>query len=337
MIDKYYLTITKACNMNCIYCMQGSTKPSQFFDEVDPMIVKNYFPKEGDYRITFYGGEPFLRFDYMIRLAIAIKERNANARLAVITNGTLLNMDRAKRLNELDIFCTVSHDGRNFASTRKAKDFLQYDPEPYLTLNKRAIAATVSRVNYDYYDVWDYLLEFKEKHGLPQREACRIDTIRDAEGNTDESLLIADMPEFEVMLDRVFANLEANLAAGNSNCYEYEQYLPMFMTLQYRIKNQHMCAWCGVDTNVAHMDIYGNLYPCHNMENPNNHVSGGIRPGSFNPYINTDKCQNCEAFLYCGGGCVAVALNKKHYECYVTRQQFSRLMRFLTRLQGGLA
>lgn len=332
MIQKCYLTITKACNMQCVYCIQGQEKPSDTLLEVDPDIVKRYFDPSKKLSICFYGGEPLIKIDYIHRLGHALKEYNSNISLAVITNGRLLDKKAVKILNDIDCHVTVSHDGKHYEKTRLMPDFLKTNPEPYLALKKKSISATVSRINYDFYDVWNYFDEFSLKHDI-ERQNVRINLVRDAGGFTPEQLLIKDMLEFEQMLDRVIANMECNVLKNNLDCHEYQHFLPMITTLDFRLKHKGVCAYCGADSFVAHMDVLGNLYPCHNLDKPNGNIADEpFRAGNYNPNINTAKCKACEAYIYCGGGCVAIPKERKEYDCYVIKQQFNKLVASLHRL-----
>lgn len=324
--------------MRCIYCHQGQDKPAFCsIDQVDPQKVGSYFPREGRCRVTLFGGEPLFDFDYFCRVADAIKNRNPKAELNTITNGTLLTTDRAKTLNSLGMAVGLSHDGYNYERTRRTKDILKIDPEPYLTLDARSISATSSRINYDFYDIWDYFEEFTIRHDLKRRESCHIEVVKDVEGNTDENLLILDMPEWEKMLDKVFFNLEEQIKQGDCNGYEFMQYWPLILSLNYRIQTPGaICANCGADKNTCHIDIHGNLYPCHNMIRSDGHVDiTGARAGGYNPYIDSERCGNCAAFILCGGGCIATPPHKFKYSCYTYYQQIIRMLAMLNRLQSS--
>jgi uncharacterized protein len=334
LINKYYLMIGKACNLSCIYCHQGLHNVRDNDITVNPKKVASYFPQTGKYTVMLYGGEPLLYWDYIQRLAVSLKERNPNVNLRTITNGTLLTVNTAKKLNELGISVGVSHDGYKFEETRRTKDFLKSNPEPYLTLEKRSISATASKINYNFYDVWKYFEEFRIKNGLASRENCHIEVICDVEGNTDVNLLMKDMPKFEQMLDKVFLNLEKAIKGNDFSSYEYRQYRPMLESLNYRLQHPSMIfSRCGADSQVCHIDIHGNLYPCHNMGNPNGHIAiSGIQPGRYNPYKDLAKCQTCIAYVLCGGGCIATSQTVHSYECYARYHQVVRLLNLLQKL-----
>lgn len=339
-IRKYFLILGKACNLRCIYCHQGEDKPV-YSDSVDiaPSDVARYFPTEGEYKIVFYGGEPLLYFDSFVAIAEAIKERNPQALLSTITNGTLLTVRRAKILNELGITVGVSHDGKFFEQTRGVRDFLKVNPDPFLTLERRNVGAVTCRVNYNFYDVWDYFDEFKQKHGLPSREYVHIQVVKDVEGNTAEQLLIKDMPEFEKMLDTVFSRLGTAIKECNWDRWEFRQYQPMLQTMHWRLNSpgRPMGAWCGADTQVCHIDVAGNLYPCHNVPVPNGHVSkSGPLAGEYNPFVTDPKCTSCPAYVYCGGGCPVSSPENRGAMCYTVYQQVTRLLSILEDLKGDI-
>jgi uncharacterized protein len=329
----------KACNLNCIYCFQGQEKPLACDTEVAPEKVASYFPQDGTYNIVFFGGEPLLYFDYIAAIAEELKERNPNVSLGTITNGTLLTVAKAKRLNELGFGVGVSHDGYAFETTRRTKDFLKYNPEPYLTLKKRSISATVTAINPNFYDIWDYFEEFSQRNGT-SRENINIGIVCDIDNITEQRLIINNNRDFESMLDRVFANLGQAIKRQDFTAYEFVHYLPMLRILNDRISNpENISAWCGADRYVCHIDTRGNLYHCHNSGRPNGHISReGVQPGRYNPYIGTKKCRECPAFLCCGGGCVACSPETHEAQCYVQYQQVSRMLALLEKLKdGGLA
>lgn len=332
-ITKYFLILGKSCNMKCIYCHQGENKPCYSPLEIsnypDPKTVAGYFPKEGKYKITLYGGEPLLYWDFIVPFVETIKSINPDIEIGMPSNGLLLTVDKAKKLNELDVSLGLSHDGKYYEQTRGVRDILKINPEPYLMLNKRNIGAVVSRINYNFYDVWEYFEEFKIKHGLPNREYVFIQPIKDVEDNTPEELLIYNMPEYEAMLDMVFSNLKNYIKDGSyKNSYEWMQYEPMAKTLLWRLQNPEIHGvWCGADTQVCHIDVYGNLYYCHNVAKPYANINDvGIKPGGYNPYLNDKKCVNCPVYIICGGGCPVSAPHKRKYMCYV---KYNEMIRFL--------
>lgn len=107
--------VTEDCNFNCTYCYQTKGKRS-----IDPSTIENAldfflpFLTEECY-INFYGGEPLLAFD-RIKHAVATVQKTNNrlkkhVRFSVTTNGSLIDHDVLKFLNENKFLLLLSFDG----------------------------------------------------------------------------------------------------------------------------------------------------------------------------------------------------------------------------------
>jgi len=343
-INKIYLSLGKACNMACSYCIQGGHQKQieQKLANAELKRLVSFFPKDYKCEVIFFGGEPLLYWEDMHKLAYYLKEHNPLISLNTVSNGTLLTKNKAKILNEMGIKFRLSHDGHYYERSRGIKDILKINPEPYLTLENRGIASVISRENYNFYDIWGYFDNFVLKHGISRKESVYIKHVEDAENNTPVDLFIYEMPEYEAMLDMVFANMEKNILEGDFDCYEFKQYEPFLVGLNHRLNNPHsICAMCGGDKYNVHMDVQGNIYTCHNVEKPYTTAQkeGRLLTGNYNPYINTETCKNCIAFVVCGGGCVSCDPTKKKFSCYITKQEYTRIVKMLDNIgqKGGLA
>ena len=99
----YYLEMTRCCNLRCVMCqyiqwlretpaskqMEGDLTTEEWLRVIEQI------PRFA--LVTFTGGEPFMRKDFMQLLERA----SARTRTHVITNGTLVTEDRARRCVEL--------------------------------------------------------------------------------------------------------------------------------------------------------------------------------------------------------------------------------------------
>ncbi|CAK7048103.1 radical SAM protein [uncultured Phascolarctobacterium sp.] len=333
-ILRYYLILNRNCNMSCLYCIQGETAKQNYrpFDYPNPKKVADYFPANGNaYEIVFYGGEAFIYFDYMIEVARCIKERNEKAMFAVTTNGTLLTVERAKILNELQFRVNISHDGDVYEITRRHKDILKSDPEAVLALDKFVFISTITKYNWDYYKVWDYFEEFRLKYKL-KRPKVNMMFLKDNGGMTDDSLFVYKNTNFENMLDKVFENLENNIMSGDFDCYEYDCYENLFGKLlkEYSFNNTHsFCAF--FDTAMA-IDVHGNIYDCHNAINPYGHIGDAKNIDFKNPYIDKAPCIGCEIRNVCAGGCLKATPERRRFICYYLQNEIGRMLKMLNRI-----
>lgn len=333
MIRRYTLILDKACNKNCLYCHQGSCKPNPMKRMPNPKDVVNYFPKVGYYEIVLYGGEPLLHWEFLIEFCTIIRGRGQEIKLTIPTNGTLLTLNKAKILNDLYVNVVLSHDGRHHCATRRYNDLLIVNPDPYMALNSRSIASTCCSLNPNFYDVWDYFEEFRIKHGLEKRENVLIQLCKDVEGNTPEELFIYNNKEFEEMLDKVFAKLEFDILRGVFNSYEVLQYWSMIQRIKANLDAPgSVSVWCGMDREVCDLDVFGNVYSCHNQKVSIGAVNVVPPTGERSKYKNDPYCSDCSAYIYCGGGCPVASPTSRRYTCYTTRQQVERLLGVLRNL-----
>jgi sulfatase maturation enzyme AslB (radical SAM superfamily) len=304
--------------MQCIYCQQGTgAKAHVPFQFPTADEVAGYFPRHGDCEVRFFGGEPLLYFDYAMEVARSLRKRNAEIRLSVITNGTVLTAERVEVLNAMNFKVIVSHDGPMHCQTRGGVDFLVTKPEVYLGIKKLIFSATASKINFDFYKIWAYFEDFKQRHGLKDVDV-KINIVRDVNGNTPEELLICEYKPFENMLDKVFFNLEDKLEVGDFiRSYEWKQFGEWFSRIICILTNPATPKrWCQESGKANNVDIYGRRYFCRNAMIQYDE--------DRNPYSKTANCKKCEIFMLCGGGCGVVSERCKKYDCYVMKQVFRR-------------
>lgn len=91
LLDTVYLHVTKACNLQCIYCYFSAGKPMGKELATEEMVlvlqdIRLLRPK----RVVFTGGEPLLRRD-IIELVELCKSIGFKGHLCITTNGTLIN------------------------------------------------------------------------------------------------------------------------------------------------------------------------------------------------------------------------------------------------------
>jgi uncharacterized protein len=109
------LVLTHECNLACTYCYMGEKfRRSMDWDTVLAGL-ELAFEGAGDVEVGFFGGEPLIEFDLLVRVCEHVRARAAGegrrARFAVTTNGTLLTAARAARLAALGVELTLSLDG----------------------------------------------------------------------------------------------------------------------------------------------------------------------------------------------------------------------------------
>ena len=124
-----YFILAESCNLACRYCFertpggQLSTKlmsrdtAAKCLDFYERALAE-YPSLEEDKDIIFYGGEPLLNYDTLLYILREIRRRREEGRaswerttLSIVTNGTLLTLERVKELSAMGLGLGISIDG----------------------------------------------------------------------------------------------------------------------------------------------------------------------------------------------------------------------------------
>ncbi len=138
---KLQLSITEQCNLRCSYCYYKDThgRTSIMSDEVMESAVrlavnKSVERKHPFLNITFFGGEPLLRFDFVkktVKLAKSLVKENRRAlpkafklRFSVNTNGTCLTEEivRFLKREKFEVFLSLDGPERKHDISRRTVD-----------------------------------------------------------------------------------------------------------------------------------------------------------------------------------------------------------------------
>ncbi len=124
-----YFILSEACNLACSYCFENAqdcsfdsdkimseeiaSKSINFFEKM--LTLYNSTNEEKD--IIFYGGEPLINYDVLLKILKEIQKRKANNKLwnnvslSIVTNGVLLTEEIIKTLHDYGVEIAISIDG----------------------------------------------------------------------------------------------------------------------------------------------------------------------------------------------------------------------------------
>lgn len=128
------LTLTTSCNLACSYCnvrdygLGASLMSQEIADAaLDVLATEVATRPDSTALLVFFGGEPTLNFEVLRGAARGFRSRFPTRPhdVWVVTNGTLIDAERAQTLADLDVLSVVSLDGpqeahdknRRFAAT----------------------------------------------------------------------------------------------------------------------------------------------------------------------------------------------------------------------------
>ncbi len=114
--------VTEECNLRCRYCIYSGTYKKRRSHNKDNKISWETAEKAIDYflsnsdkseaqYVSFYGGEPFLRFDFIKKAIEFISKKEPDVHFAITSNATVINREIISFLAKHNTQLTISLDG----------------------------------------------------------------------------------------------------------------------------------------------------------------------------------------------------------------------------------
>lgn len=307
---------TRGCNFGCIYCYEQDRPNVLMNEQTEKAIVKFVCSNSNLKRLSvvWYGGEPLLNFDSMVRLTKMFKQLNIEYSAKIVSNGYLLTKEKADLMKDLAIRnIQITFDGseeihnqRRFLlggqpTYRKIMDNLKY----LLSINKEItidIRTNIDRRNKDDYKKFyqDFKSEINDKR-------------------------VTMYPGFvSDLLSSECVSPEFNISEGG---YKAQFILDIFDKYGIEIKSflpkyrRHSCVASKYFAFVIGPE--GELYKCWRMVGNQKEAIGNVNDGSFDmvkfskyligaDYTLDSKCLQCEFITLCGGGCPLVRMRNKY-------------------------
>ncbi len=110
---------TSACNFSCPYCFEKGIKQKTMNNEVIDNLIKFIERKSSKTNkkvaITWYGGEPLMAIDKIVKIYKEIQEKGIEINYSgIITNGYFLNNENIEKLKIIKVkFIQITLDGSN--------------------------------------------------------------------------------------------------------------------------------------------------------------------------------------------------------------------------------
>ena len=303
------IALTQDCNFDCTYCFEAHLKNTGISPEVQERViayVRRKVPAMRNLNIDWYGGEPLLELETLLRMDREITaicaENGCKFESSISTNGLLLTEDVVDRLRAETSVAVVRvcidgpkdlHDQyRPLAGGGSTFDGiwnnLQYASEHL----KVKLRINVDKANWRRADE---LLDMVEESPLAKSVHVAIKPIVSARIR----------PDMEAFTPREFAQTEPELKRHVLN-----------RGLQLDAKPEQSCGHCAVfSQNQFMVDWRGYLYKCSDTFEPEDAVGrladGGateIDEAKLRPWIEfptewDDQCRRCLALPLCMGGC----------------------------------
>ncbi len=319
-VESAILNLTHICNLGCSYCFMefpevrehyGGSKSRMSMETAQAAVDFLHARSRRGATITFFGGEPLLEIELLKNTVIYGEAKYKGwFHWNVITNGTRLNEDARRFLDEYDVSVIVSLDG-----ARQSHDKLR----PYKG----------GKGSYD--DIMGNLQHMQGREAGLKINVTFADPTADLLGAYDElrsqgldamRFEKAAMPSGSLLslsprkVDGVREALEEMAARYLEGLERGEQLrIDNFQDVVYRT-NAGEPRRRGCDTGVGYLAIAadGTVYPCHKFIGNPRFAIGSVN-GEFDasfgqaiwnrPVETRNVCSTCWARNHCGGYCVA--------------------------------
>jgi len=303
--------IIERCNLRCIHCYQDNFSspdmPDKKILEIAKIIDKTLSMWQRKGRISFTGGEPFLRPDLLIKLLDFFESSNNVYRVAILTNGTLITdkdayqLKRYKKLREVQI----SLDG----GTAESHDAIRGKG----TFNK--IVKTIKMLKqYGFTISIMFTLHKWNKNQVPQ-------IIELAKNTGVDALKIERItPLSKDALDN-FWNEPAELKEIYKYIFQEKKRLKNYLQIRtsrplWVLINDNLGGFCPAGFGTLTILHDGTVLPCRRLPIP---IGNIFTEGLYKIWYTSKilwqlrdkkqlkgKCKNCE-YLHKCGGCRAIA------------------------------
>lgn len=317
------LFITENCNLCCEYCFASTMEKKNITFELAQKAVDFLFENskgEVSVILSFWGGEPFLRFPMIKELVMYSLEKakleKKKIQFSVPTNATLLNDEILDFVQEHKIAISLSIDGKEFSqSFRKTADGKSSFPvilKKLEMIRQRSLnhslfirkTVSPSTVKFLYEDIIFFMnQDFNNIAFSPVME---------------EKWSSKDLQIFEEEQFRLADLWIKELESGNDLTFQiWDEMFSIRILHKKGDLTQKKRFFCGAGRSTFAVDIYGDIYPCHRFvfydKSMRRQRLGSLEQGItekelYESYDNiddekllkrTERCQGCQYFDRC--------------------------------------
>ena len=324
------IKLTTNCNLNCVYCSEGTKEKSLFLPQeifyklVDELPQLTEFTEDKKIDFLFHGGEPMLYGREGLLNLINYAKTNLTdieIKFSMQTNGTLIDEEWIKFFKENSISIGISLDGyQEIHDTNRKTKSGEPTAEKIIKnielLKKEGInIGTLMVLNSQNVDI-EKLFEFIKKHDLQPKInplipcGCASDR-KDSDEiyssyielfkkllplalQYEKRIIIQPLDE---ILNTIIGISPMTECSYNGSCGK------KFISLYPDGK----MGFCGRD-NEARRFIYGDLKDSSLLELYNSENAKKIR--ARQNYLKENDCKGCSDWELCHGGCAFEAVNQ---------------------------
>jgi uncharacterized protein len=319
-----------ACNYSCQYCKQATHHK---YDHHATMTdTENFIANFADIcttdraepiNIQLWGGEPLLYWSVLTRLGEFFRKEFPFARITVLSNGSIMSLEKADWFLDNNVILAVSHDGPGQLDYRTG-DCLVEGSESLVALRYYAkkskeplyFNAVITKGRYDLVGIKKYI-ESKFEGNI--RVGFEGIVLVEDETQFDETTMFTEQDYLELRKSVLKQLLSGELNKVGMFRAKINALLSAVVIDKYDVPIDTQQK-CSMDSpyNVS-VDLKGNILACHSTPKPIGHVSDF--PGAtlerigFVHWSERPECLSCPVLSLCRGGCLAQDATAFYHSC----------------------
>lgn len=308
--------LSEMCNLKCKHCYQEKHKPIQL-KYVELLNILNQYKEllkklnmKGHINLT--GGEP-LCCPFFFKLLDEFKKDSDLYSFSILTNGTLINDELAKKISEYNPkYVQVSLEGgektndyiRGIGVYKKVANAIKYLKKYNIFVS---ISFTATKLNYKEFPK---VVKYAEKYKVDNVWSDRFIPLG-TEYDNDFTMNLAETKEYLSIMEMERQKLKFKNSKTN---------IAMYRALQFQMTNEYPYQ-CTAGISLLTVMENGDLVPCRRMPII---IGNVLNSNMYDMYINNkilkklrqetipDDCQKCEYSELCKGGlkCLTYAIYK---------------------------
>lgn len=345
-VIKFFLG--NACNFRCSYCRQNIHEKLKVHDKTDIDNVVDTIRYVADMDkplvIEFWGGEPLLYLDDMIRIADKLPK---STRYHIVTNGSLVDKHFYKWISKKNYEIVLSHDGPGQVN-RTADPLSKKESRKYLiklhkekkNRNDFLINSVLTQENTDICSLVRYLVDqFDENIYISKIEPVipYNEHASDVADKYNADMLNLEKQLFQGLLDLQSLNLIDNVRDISTSIRDF---LCAHTNENFCVNlHEPKCGLSGYRSLC--FDWNGIVYPCQVYGGTNIQL-GKLNEGPDYPYadmpksMNSMHCGNCPVVSLCRGVCPHLEDQYINSSCKNKYTLYMAILRFILFQQNRL-
>ena len=310
------LLVSQRCNLACSYCYADEGNyhnAGDMSEDVGYKAIDLLFEHSMDNNLTvsFFGGEPILRFDLIRKYVLYAKElakkNNKNIFFATTTNGTLVNKEIADFLMNNNFSVTISLDGNSvshnqFRVTKSGNG--TYD-KTINGLNLFEGSNVILRATKANKSIQNFCDTCDSLYGIRKSKFFISEAIETYK-TEDDAFKLKD--EYHNLVESFYNDLcKGDYEKCKAN-------LLVYLVIKRIAHPAYRRFYCDALIKGVAIDIKGDIFPCHRFVSCQDFKIGNVytKGINYNKVDNTSskfyvrnriKCDECWALNICGGGC----------------------------------